>query len=426
MFGMGPGFGTVISLGFIYSLYKGWLPYSNDVNVLAKVLFVVVNCIIFATTFAESSFNLFHRATGLKAAWMPKYVSRLGFFDKVNIILLILLKYPLKGLWLVSSYKVSEDGKSILVPELRLDSSIKIDQSDEARYDKATKSTVAPAKSTGIKKSTASGAQAESRLLLLPALTTPLMLVLMANRNNPVLPFGSVNTANRFEFLNPEACRDPVQTLELGTRATVTARMGGDKLPGRRVKRGVELDVVIEFKAPLKGETQSKVVFRQIITILAFLPKTAKPAYNEAAAVDTDQGAQLNWAKEPNAAVSLDSGSPGNWAAVCSDYNPIHMSTLLAKMFGFKARIAHGNHVVASALEAMQAGKQTGVAERGLKTLFASKQPSFLQVQFKRPMVLPTDLVVRFGSSKDLKTYAFDVERSDKEYVSGRAGELHD
>jgi len=415
-----PGMGAVGSAAFIFSIYKGWLPYTSDANFILRVLIVVIPLIIFGYTFQESSFLLLLRVTGRRKSWMPVYVSRLGFFDTIVIVFLIGLKYLFRGIRLVPGYKVAADGKHILLPELRLDASMVLDDSDYARYDAATKNQSVAVKTTSPVKSAG-----ESRLLLFPGLTTPIMLVLMANRYLPVLPFGAVNTKNRFEFVDPAACRDPIRHLELGSKLTVNARIGGDSLLGRRVKRGVEFDVVVEVKAPRKGESQVKVVFRQYITILASLSSSAKPLF-DSTQLSVDGEEKSSWAKQPSSAVRLNSSSPGKWASVCKDYNPIHVSSILAKLFGFPGKIAHGNHAVACALDELQNSKDSGFAEKGFRNVLVSSHPFFVDAEFKRPMVLPIDLVIRCGSSKDSKSFLFSAEKGEKEHISARAGELRD
>lgn len=85
---------------------------------------------------------------------------------------------------------------------------------------------------------------------------------------------------------------------------------------------------------------------------------------------------------------------PGNmgrkYARISGDFNPIHISTLGAKMFGFKRKLMHGwyglNHILAQHPEKMEA-------------------PHEIYAAFKRPLLLPghvltkqekTDVQIRF------------------------------
>ena len=49
--------------------------------------------------------------------------------------------------------------------------------------------------------------------------------------------------------------------------------------------------------------------------------------------------------------VTIPGNAPLRWAAITRDYNLIHVSSLAAKLFGFRSAIAHGNHVAALLVE---------------------------------------------------------------------------
>jgi acyl dehydratase len=73
------------------------------------------------------------------------------------------------------------------------------------------------------------------------------------------------------------------------------------------------------------------------------------------------------------------------YGAISGDRNPIHMSRMTARLFGFKRAIAHGMWTVGRSLVAM--GQPAG--EPGDK----------LSVRFKRPLLLPNEVEVRYGPS---------------------------
>ncbi len=63
------------------------------------------------------------------------------------------------------------------------------------------------------------------------------------------------------------------------------------------------------------------------------------------------------------------------YAKISEDYNPIHMSSLLAKLFGLKRDIAHGFGVLAQAID--QAGLDAGEGKTQVDVIF--KGPVFLE-----------------------------------------------
>jgi len=75
------------------------------------------------------------------------------------------------------------------------------------------------------------------------------------------------------------------------------------------------------------------------------------------------------------------------WAYLCKDYNPIHMYDLAAKLCGFPRKIAHGNHVVAIALQSLD------TCTEGQKMLLC------MRVEFWHPIVVPARLNIRVGNS---------------------------
>ena len=63
------------------------------------------------------------------------------------------------------------------------------------------------------------------------------------------------------------------------------------------------------------------------------------------------------------------------YARVSGDYNPIHLSQVTAKLFGFKRAIAHGMWTAARVISDLQASRQLSGQE--------------IDIQFKRPLFLP-------------------------------------
>lgn len=86
------------------------------------------------------------------------------------------------------------------------------------------------------------------------------------------------------------------------------------------------------------------------------------------------------------------SGIGRRYGAISGDRNPIHMSRVTARLFGFKRAIAHGMWTVGRSLVAMD---------------HASGAPGDrLSVRFKRPLLLPNEVEVRYGAPADDKSAA--------------------
>ena len=83
----------------------------------------------------------------------------------------------------------------------------------------------------------------------------------------------------------------------------------------------------------------------------------------------------------------MDASLASRWSAISGDYNPIHVSAALARLFGFPGRVAHGMSVVHSMLLLEGA---VPVAKGGLAVLRSVS----MEVEFRRPVILPADLSV--------------------------------
>jgi acyl dehydratase len=317
---------------------------------------------------------------------------------------LIIWKYIAKFLGQGPRLQPASNGADFALPLLSLEAPLEISVTDIKQFDAAV----------GNDKHCCNN----SSPLLVAAITTPMMLILLSNSACPVLPFGAVNTKNRFDFLNPGVCRRPI-SLE---GAVVRAQVGGAERAGRRVKRGMEFDVVVEVNAKSKGTTERTIIFRQIISILVFLPKKIKSAWAGEEKETTE--APKKTLNQPEQLINLTSDAPKKWAAICNDINPIHMSSVAARLFGFPGKIAHGNHVVARVVEQQRSAELRH--EMG-KLIWESEKPSFIEVAFKRPMVLPISLSTRFEVPKTgprQNSRCFEVVKDDKTYIEGSLGVL--
>ena len=119
--------------------------------------------------------------------------------------------------------------------------------------------------------------------------------------------------------------------------------------------------------------------------------------------------------------------APSAWAKVCCDYNPIHMSKVAARLFGFGGRIVHGNHVAAAVAEMC---KDEIVAEAFgagtvVESIVGGRSGWWMEVTFRRPMVLPLKMEVK-GGTDDKGAVSWESERAGnlKVYVEGKMGLL--
>jgi acyl dehydratase len=360
-----------------------------------RILFVSL-AIVVASLLAVGNHHIrsIFRSSKVASGTLSFSPNKLSSIDSGFLILLIFSKYAAKLFGQARPLLPSTNGDDFALPALTLEAPLLVDSFDVEQFKLAVNSKNAEGHSP----------------LLLSAVTTPMMLILLSNFAWPVLPFGAVNTKNRFEFLDPIHCR----RANLLKDASVRALVGGDRLKGRRVKRGMEFDVVIEVQTKVNDSSEIKLIFRQIIGILVFLPKSTKPQWTGEIDVSSQLVPDFSTLVQQ---IDLTSSSPKLWASVCKDINPIHVSSLAAKIFGFPGKIAHGNHAVAILAEKLRNIKP-GLSISQL--IWESSKPCFVEVAFKRPMVLPISLEVKFQQGVDARR--LKVARNDKVHIEGSWG----
>lgn len=221
--------------------------------------------------------------------------------------------------------------------------------------------------------------------LLLSALSEPAMLLLLGHRACPVRPLGSVNVRNKFELHDTNLCTE--QSLLGMTFCEVRARTLSKT---RRVKRGLEVDFQVDIVDLSAGA--ATLLFRQVFTILQFIKFKNNPivasSHSDVSAIDGS-----SWEGSGNIVdFQVNANDPKAWARICKDYNPIHVSRLAAKLFGFADVIAYGNHVLALALSRCRIEGQDKVYTKSTKTLV-------VEVEFKRPIVLSARKTLQLKST---------------------------
>ena len=184
-------------------------------------------------------------------------------------------------------------------------------------------------------------------------------------------PIGGVNVRNRFEIVEPDLLevrlRKAVGAQEEGVvkdqKWIVKTRLDPNL---KMVKRGWEVTIIVEL---VSG---TNVLYRQFFTFLQFAKHPIPPQQEDR----SNDPAETT----PTTSIRLLPTDPSLWAALSKDYNPIHFSSTLARLFGFNSMIAHGNHVLAKGL-----AKLEDLDVEGIKSM---------EVEFRRPVFIPCELDV--------------------------------
>ncbi|QBJ96037.1 dehydratase [Rhodococcus sp. ABRD24] len=158
-------------------------------------------------------------------------------------------------------------------------------------------------------------------------LVFPAVMKLLTSREFPFPAIGSVHTDNTIEQLRPISVSEP---LDLSVHA--------ENL--RRHPKGTQVDLVSEISVG------RELVWHQVSTFLKMhptgAPKEPKPEHKDEVP------------PPPTRTLRVDQRTISRYAAVSGDRNPIHVSSLGAKAFGFPGTIAHGMWSAAAALQALE------------------------------------------------------------------------
>jgi acyl dehydratase len=185
-------------------------------------------------------------------------------------------------------------------------------------------------------------------------LTFPLQMALMSDRSFPLALPGLVHVRNRIELLRP-----------IGADALLDLEVWAENFASHRSGAAVDLCATASAGGQEVWRSRSTYLSRG-----ATAPEGAPEADIEVAVGDLERVA-ATWR------IPDDAGR--RYAKVSGDVNPIHLSGLAAKAFGFKRAIAHGMWVKARVLGAL-----SGRLPDSLD----------LDVSFRKPLFLPSTVTL--------------------------------
>ena len=208
----------------------------------------------------------------------------------------------------------------------------------------------------------------------------PVAMALMVRHDFPLPLLGMVHVANRIEQRRPVRLGEPLAV-------TMSAR------DLREHRAGVTVDLVAEITV------DDAVVWQGVST---YLSKGVRLA-GGAGGAPSDAGRPVFEPPTPTGRWRLPADVGRRYATVSGDRNPIHLSPLAARAFGFPRTIAHGMYTAA----------------RALADVGSARGESFVwEVEFAKPVLLPSTVTVRVA--EDDARGGYDVTGWD-----ARRGRLH-
>lgn len=214
------------------------------------------------------------------------------------------------------------------------------------------------------------------------ALFTPVLGKYITSDAFPVNPLGLVHIFQSFTQTQPVSAE---QTIDLSCSLTSAAF----------TPRGLETTFTLEAKA------DSQLVWQGVSVFLTKKKKKAK-------------------SKKPQDELFLDaresfhvpSDTGRKYARVSNDYNPHHLHSIPAKLFGFKRAIAHGMWSLARVTASLE-------KEYLFIQNMAPGKDLCIQTWFKRPIFMPADVTLGYEENKSSSNNSLNLDFELREKQSG-------
>jgi len=213
-------------------------------------------------------------------------------------------------------------------------------------------------------------------------LAMPLHLAMLGAEAFPVRLFGLVHTQNRIAMRQPLSAEEPaeIRTWIEGHRDT---------------ERGQEFDLHTEYV--VNGEA----LWDETCTFLA----RKKPSPGAAKPVSRSVEGAPDAVAIKSSSFRAPAGLGRRYGFISGDVNPIHMSDLTARAFGFPRAIAHGMWSLGRTASDFEAEQFDGGCE--------------LSVNFKLPIFMPSWLMLQRWAIENGSGFALRDGQGEKPYLTG-------
>jgi acyl dehydratase len=225
-------------------------------------------------------------------------------------------------------------------------------------------------------------------------LAMPVQLALMSSSAFPVRLMGLVHLRNHIEL------QRPLRVDEVGNiRVSINGHRDTD--------RGQEFDVITHV------EVGGRLVWSETCVLMA-RRLTRDTSKRSSSRISAGEGipapdAEAVAPPSPESVVvsrfEADDGIGWRYARVAADFNPIHLSKIGARMFGFNQPIAHGMWSMARCLAAIDSRMYDA--------------PKRVDVVFKRPVSIPAPLTLETWHTPDSAGFALKGAGKGKMHVAG-------
>ena len=207
-------------------------------------------------------------------------------------------------------------------------------------------------------------------------LSFPLSLNLLIQQDFPMKAMGQVHLRNQISVL---------EEFDLRASISMKATIGKSELTSRGVEWDIDVSAMVDNQ--LVWSSTSTYLNRCKTGVAAVRQKEVVP-----------EGNTQNWM------VEADTGR--RYAKISADYNPIHLSDITARLFGFKQAIAHGMWSKARCLAALE----DRLPNAGYS----------VDVAFHRPLFLPAEVVFNSAVNKQGESFSLQNKQSGVLHLLGQ------
>lgn len=217
-------------------------------------------------------------------------------------------------------------------------------------------------------------------------LAFPMQLAVLTHRAFPLSLPGLIHTRNLIDWQRP---------IGIDETFDLTVSIDGP----REVSKGIEFDLITRV-TNLAGDA----LWGETSTMLARRKRSGRGSAQHTAH-SANAAPKLDFTPRDEAAWQVPADIGRRYAAAAGDYNPIHLGSWPARLFGFPRAIATGMWLQARVAAALH------MESRG--------DAGTLDVSFKKPVLLPATVVFRQGFSADGIPFALTSTDGDIHHLIG-------
>lgn len=203
----------------------------------------------------------------------------------------------------------------------------------------------------------------------------PLFLKILIQQDFPMRAMGQVHLRNQISVHHQFDIRQPID---------MTAAIGNSVLTSRGLEWNIDVSASVDNQVVWTGES-------------VFLHRCKTGLPRETVTPVRHDGEPQHW--------TVDADTGRRYARVSGDYNPIHLTDITARLFGFKQAIVHGMWSKARCLAAL--GQQ--VPDEGYS----------VDVTFYRPLFLPSQVLFYSQQLDNKQQFALFNRTAEQAHLEG-------